>query len=146
MIRAALASLIGRRLTPPPPQYDDPPTPRAVPTFIGRSFNDSKMPQMQTMPRHLIEHGASAAQFINAIGHDLDHKPRLRSIIIRALHKYMDDHGPIGEGWVILKTGDDYMAAFRIEENPRGSVRMLYLVNAGPDASVADWISYSSVV
>jgi hypothetical protein len=67
--------------------------------------------------------------------------PRLRSAIIRALNQYMDDHGPIGEGRVVLHTGADWVASFRIEENLRGTVRLLYLVNAGPDASITDWPS-----
>jgi hypothetical protein len=137
MIRAALASLVGRRLTPPP--SDDIPSPRPLtPTFIGRRVAE---PYTATTPtrNYLIEHGATPTLFTHAIDNDLDGDPRLRSVIIRALYQYMDDHGPIGEGRVIVHTGAYWIASFRIEENPRGSVRLLYLVNAGPDASIVDW-------
>jgi hypothetical protein len=81
---------------------------------------------------------------VQAIRSDLDYNHRLRTILIRALHQYIDDHGPIGEGTVVIYTGADWTASFLIEENPRGAIRALYLANAGPDSSVADWISYSS--
>jgi hypothetical protein len=133
MIRATLASLVKRRITPPSPS--PPPVP---PTFIGRRVAEPYTPAFPTW-NYLIEHGASTALFIQAIGQGLDWAPRIRSVVIRALHQYMDDHGPIGEGRVVLHTGAGWAASFRIEENPRGAVRLLYLVNAGPDASIVDW-------
>lgn len=130
MIRATLASLVKRRKTPPSP----PPIP---PTFIGR-----RVAEPYTLPNptknYLIEHGADTALFIEAFYRDLNWAPRFRSVVIRALHQYADDHGPIGEGRVVIHTGS-WVASFRIEENPRDAVRLLYLVNAGPDASIVDW-------
>jgi hypothetical protein len=132
MIRATLASLVKRRITPPP-------SPRPLsPTFIGRRVSEPYTPAQPTW-NYLIEHGVDPGVFIQAIGQGLDWAPRLRSVVIRALYQYMDDHGPIGEGRVVLHTGAGWTASFRIEENPRGAVRLLYLVNAGPDASIVDW-------
>ena len=86
-----------------------------------------------------IEHGANASHFAQAWQETQRLTGTTRTALTRALHKYMDDHGPIGQGRVVIQVGSLWTGSFVIEENPAGAVLVLRLVGYGPEEEVLDW-------
>lgn len=65
--------------------------------------------------------------------------PRRFTALARALDRYINEHGPIGEGRVVIYAGGSWAGCFRIEENKYGTVLVLRLVGYGPEEEVSDW-------
>ena len=140
MIRAAIGSLLGRQATP----QDFPPSlPLFRPTQPTLLCSVQKEPYIHSgyamTHQFRVEHGANASQFSQAWQETYRLQGTTRTSLTRAFHKYMDDHGPIGHGRVVIQVGSLWKGSFVIEENPEGSVLVLRLVGYGPEEEVLDW-------
>lgn len=146
MIRAALGSLITRRVTPPPAESVPPLFRPKEPAFTVRRQSEPYIHSgTGVVQKYCLEHGASLNLFLEVWNTNWTMAPALRTALVRAMEQYMDDNGPIGEGLVVIQAGKAWTGSFRIRENKSGTVLVLRLVGYGPDEEVPDWSTLDTV-
>lgn len=140
MIRAALGSLITRRVTPPPAENSPPLFHPKQPMFAVSRHSEPYVITGDTgVLYYTVEHGVSLSPFMEAWLPYSTSDPSRFTALARALDRYIQENGPIGEGRVVMYAGKAWTGSFRIEENKQGTVLVLRLIGYGPDEEVLDW-------